>query len=98
MITQPIIGQNTDIDASAETLIPAVAAPVLVRYGTYVRALAGNGADIVYVGFTSGVLTTDGYPLPANAELFIPRAAAPDAAEIYVIGGNANLGVGYLII
>lgn len=95
MISEAVIGQNPDIDGSAEPLIPT-GPETLVAYGTYIRALSTNGAETVFVGLDNTVTTGTGYPLPAGEELFIPRAVAPNAGAIHVIGSAANLAAGYL--
>lgn len=95
----PGYGQNTDIDAAAE---PLVGSATLAITGVRIKALAGNSTGIVYVGNSSAVTASNGYPLGAGEECSFdvgffattPGAAA-DLQNIYVIGSTTNLGVAY---
>lgn len=91
------IGQNTDVDASAE----ALASTQVVRTGVRIKALATN-TGVVYVGLSSGVTTSTGYPLSAGEELALDvgvfrdvASNTGDLANIYVIGSAANQAVAY---
>jgi hypothetical protein len=83
--------RNSDIDATAEQ-VTTTSTPV--SYGTTLKADAAN-TDVVYVGYANTVTaktaaTTDGYPLAAGEEYFVPRCKADDVNKIWVIAGAAN--------
>lgn len=91
------VGQNTDVDASAEALTSSTVCQSVVT----IKALPGN-SNVVYVGLADTVSATTGFPLSAGQEMTVGaawfRAAADsqsDLADIYVIGGAANQGVAF---
>lgn len=56
--------------------------------GARIKALAGN-ADVVYVGSSSGISVSQGYPLAAGEELPIPVSSLH---KVWVIAGAASQG------
>jgi hypothetical protein len=85
-----VSGQNTDVDAAAEQLV-ATATPLMA--GITVKALATNTTNIIWVGFSSAVSATTGYPLAGGESVFIE---IDDASKVWVFGGAANLAVSYI--
>ncbi len=86
------VGQNSDIDASAEVL---TSSNFQCKFGIYIKAHATNAND-VFVGRDSGVTTANGFRLDAGEEIFIPFSKP--ISEIHVIGGAVDQGVSYLAI
>lgn len=85
------VGQNTDIDASAE----ALGSSQTIVYGVQIKALTDN-TDKIYVGLSDGVTAGNGYELDPGQSVFIPVALASNVAGIYVIAGDVNQGVCYI--
>lgn len=84
------VGQNTDVDASAEALGGTQA----IVYGVTIKAHPDN-TGVVYVGLTSGVTAANGFPLAAGESQAFDVIFATDIANIYVIGSAANQVVAY---
>lgn len=82
-------GQNTDVDASAEQLT-ATSTPL--KSGITVKALPGN-SDQIYIGYSSAVTASNGYPLDADQSVFIE---IDDVNKVWAIGGAANQGVSWI--
>lgn len=61
--------------------------------GIKIKALPGN-SGVIYVGFNSGVTTSNGYPLQAGSEVTINME---DPSVIYVISGDTSQGVAWLV-
>lgn len=72
-----------------------------LTYGVWVRAAEGNSGN-VFVGFSSAVThnadATDGYLLDAGQEVFIPRTAADNATDVWVIGSASGQKVYFLAL
>lgn len=84
------VGQNTDIDTTAE----ALGASATISYGIVVKAPASN-TGTVYVGLADTVSATTGYPLaPGESESF-PVAWCNNVASIYVIASANNQAVAF---
>lgn len=60
--------------------------------GVWIKALAGN-TNTVYVGTSSGVTTSTGYPLAASESVFI---AINDLSKIWFIGGASGQEIRYI--
>lgn len=64
--------------------------------GVQIKAASGN-AGVVYIGksdVTANTATaTDGYPLSAGEEVFVPT---DDAADVFAIASEASQGVFFL--
>lgn len=95
----PGYGQKSSIGASST---PLVASATLALTGVRIKALAANSTGIVYVGNTTGVLTTTGYPLAAGEECSfdagffgLTPGAAADLQNIFLIGSTTGLAVAY---
>jgi hypothetical protein len=60
--------------------------------GVWIKALAGN-SNTVYVGSSSAVVSSSGYPLAAGAELFVP---INDLSKVWLIGGASDQEIRYV--
>lgn len=84
---------NQTIGVGSVTPTRLVAAKTPVSYGTIIKALSGNGANLVYVQPASNVTAGTGWELAAGAEMLVSRAEASDASQLYIISGAGTLGV-----
>lgn len=85
------VGQNTDVDASAERLSPTT---LSVAYGIRIKAHPEN-TGIVYVGLSDQVTASTGFALAAGEAESFDRIFSDDATDIWVIGSGANQKVCY---
>lgn len=101
----PFYGRNTNVDQTPA--VKLVAAEVQCFSKVTLKAPLANGAttNIIYVGLTSGVTASTGYPLAPGESLELdvgviktsPTAPFADLQTIYVIAGGAdNLSVSYI--
>lgn len=58
--------------------------------------IANNGDDTVYIGFTSAVTTTTGFPLYASATLSNDNLLAAFRGNVYGIVASATQDVRYM--
>lgn len=99
----PLHGRKSSISTSAVQL-SASTAPL--EYGIEVKAAAGNSGT-VYVGSSNAVTAdaadaTDGFPLAAGDQVFIPRAFADgkplSLSSVWLIGSAASQKVFFLAV
>jgi len=77
-----LVVQSRTIGTTAENISQGNLETPL-QNGVRVKADAGNG-DNIYIGDSDTVSTTDGFPLDAGEEVFIP---IDELGKVWVIGG-----------